>query len=103
MTLHDDLPITHTGQQPAVDEWQQQHPPLVTVRVWLGPNNMVMSQVEWLGSINAEDEAMLKPLDEMLMAAGGLHSTADRLLAGLAVALQYRDELLTPPTGTEGN
>lgn len=98
MTLqYDSLPAAEDAE-----EWQRTHPPLVTVRVWLGPEHTGMARVTWCESINAEAEAMLKPLDEMLHAAAALHSTAHRLELGLTAAVAYRDGELEP-AGGEGN
>lgn len=98
MTLqYDKLPIDDADGPHAPnaerDAWQAANPPLVTVRVWVGTEGRAMSNVSWHESINAENEALCKPLADMLTAAVGLYRTAERLETGLAMALHYQEAL----------
>ena len=93
MTLvYDDLPITKGGvhrPDSEVAAWQAAHEPILRIAVWLGPEDKVMTHVDWAPGIQ-QAETMCKPLPEMAKAVLAVYKTMRQLAEALAAVEEQR-------------
>jgi hypothetical protein len=102
MTLiYDKLPLEDDGVSmttPEVDAWQSAHEPIVTIKVWLGKNDLpgsgtALTRVTWSAEAQTPAEIVLRPLEEMAAAMTAVHNMVHQVEGAIRLAAMQRGAL----------